>query len=414
MLKKISRPLIVALALFQTGVGVQALQAQEQNNTLQKKVIFELRPRWEYVDVENNNRETANAATVRARLGFEVKYKFLKFYVENTLVSAFTDKYAPLDGGYEVVPDEPQFRFTQLWVGYNNNLLDFKFGRQVINLDNQRFIGAVNWRQTPQTFDAARLDIRPIKGLTFTTAYICSRQGVLDSLSTDICSDEPINHSAVLHLSYTAFKPVKISAYAYHFNDVADTYGANFKGNYSVMGISFNYWAEYAHQIVHNDARNIYDTADYYHLKLGSAVSTAYGKPFFNVGYEYLGQHFVTPLATLHAFNGWADVFLKYTAGSNAYGLKDLYLTLGYQHSRFGKFQGVLHKFTAPEDFPGGGDEFGTEIDLLWAKKITKNLSVVAKYAKYDASSEAKNAGVGANDVTKAWLMLTYSFSRSF
>jgi hypothetical protein len=281
-------------------------------------------------------------------------------------------------------------------------------------LDNQRFIGAVNWRQTPQTFDAARLDVKFLQNLTFTTAYLCSRQGVLDKLSTDPCKDQPLNHSAVFHLSYKPVKPINMALYAYHFNDVADAYGANAHGNLAFAKIGINYWAEYAHEIVHNDGAKIYDTANYYHLKAGSAFSTPYGKPFVNVGYEHLGRYFVTPLATLHAFNGWADVFLKYTATSNTYGLNDLYLTLGYNHSKFGKFEGVFHKFTAPKDFPGGGNKFGKEIDLLWAKKITKNLSVVAKYAKYNADSEAKNAGIADKDTTKAWFMLTYSFSRSF
>ncbi len=406
--------MIVALALFQTGVGVQALQAQEQNNSLQKKVIFELRPRWEYVDIENDGLKTANAGTVRARLGFEVDYKPLTFYIENTLVVAYTDRYSPVSSGYEFVADEPQFRFTQFWVGFQYQPLKLKLGRQVINLDNQRFIGAVNWRQTPQTFDAARLDVNLLQNLTFTTAYICSRQAVLDKLSTDPCKNQPINHSALFHLSYNGLKPLKTSLYAYHFNDVADAYGGNIHGDFSLKGVSLNYWAEYAHEIVHNDAANIYDTANYYHLKLGSTFVTPYGKPFANIGYEHLGRYFVTPLATLHAFNGWADVFLKYTAATNTYGLNDLYLTLGYNHAKFGKFEGVFHKFTAPKDFPGGGNKFGNEIDLLWAKKITKNLSVVAKYAKYNANSEAKNAGVGDKDTTKAWLMLTYSFSRSF
>ncbi|MEI8045213.1 MAG: hypothetical protein WCL11_27625, partial [Verrucomicrobiota bacterium] len=48
------------------------------------------------------------------------------------------------------------------------------------------------------------------------------------------------------------------------------------------------------------------------------------------VGYEVLEGNgtigFATPLATLHAFNGWADMFLSTPAN----GLKDFYLKAGY------------------------------------------------------------------------------------
>jgi hypothetical protein len=61
-----------------------------------------------------------------------------------------------------------------------------KLGRQFINLDNKRFVGAVNRRQTSQTFDAAKVDFKgntlPLK-LKLTLAYICDRQGVTSSLT---------------------------------------------------------------------------------------------------------------------------------------------------------------------------------------------------------------------------------------
>lgn len=41
-----------------------------------------------------------------------------------------------------------------------------------INLDNQRFVGSVAWRQNDQTFDAISLNIKPCKEFSLYYAYI--------------------------------------------------------------------------------------------------------------------------------------------------------------------------------------------------------------------------------------------------
>jgi hypothetical protein len=41
-------------------------------------------------------------------------------------------------------------------VQYATKALDLTLGRQRINLDDQRFVGSVGWRQNEQTFDAVR------------------------------------------------------------------------------------------------------------------------------------------------------------------------------------------------------------------------------------------------------------------
>ena len=403
-----------ALGLFAPYISL----AQTQNDDIQKSLYLLLRPRWEYVDVENNGLSTANAGTVRAQLGIKLQKNPLSFYIENTLVLALYDHYSPQKAGYELVPDEPRYRITQLWVGYSSSLADLKLGRQVINLDNQRFVGAVNWRQTPQTFDAARVDLKgsnlPLKP-KLTLAYICDRQGVASKLTTyTICGNAPLSYSFLSHLSLKLPYNVKMSLYGYRFRNFAETYGANIGGNFKFNNFGIKYWLEYAYENVHNKVSKIWDNSDYFHVKLDGSYATSFGKPIFGIGYERLGEHFVTPLATLHKFNGWADVFLKYTAASNNYGLNDYYLSLGFAHQSYGKVLAVYHKFTSTKDFPNGGNDFGNEIDLLYTKNILKNLNLTLKLAKYNADDEAKAAGVGDKDVTKAWVMLTYNFGMSF
>jgi hypothetical protein len=127
-----------------------------------------------------------------------------------------------------------------------------------------------------------------------------------------------------------------------------------------------------------------------------------------------LGKYFVTPLATLHKFNGWADVFLKYTAGSNKYGLNDYYVSVGFLNKKIGKILGVYHKFKSTSDFSNGGNDFGDEFDVLYTRKIFKKVNLTLKYAQYNADDDAKYAGIGNKDTTKAWIMLTYKFGAKF
>src|SRR5690606_11968653 len=84
-----------------------------------------------------------------------------------------------------------------------------------------------------------------------------------------------------------------------------------------------NWIASYATQSDYADNPNRF-SANYYLLEGGAT----FGRFGLRAGYEVLGgdsrpnRAFQTPLATLHAFNGWADKFLTTPAG----GIEDLYV----------------------------------------------------------------------------------------
>ena len=117
------------------------------------------------------------------------------------------------------------------------------------------------------------------------------------------------------------------------------------------------------------------------------------------LGFESLGsdngQGFRTPLATLHAFNGWADQFL----GTPADGLEDFYVRVGYEH-RSWVFQALWHNF----DAEASGDSFGSEIDLSAKRALGKRYDLLFKLAAFDSDSP------DFVDVTKAWLMVSARF----
>jgi hypothetical protein len=150
--------------------------------------------------------------------------------------------------------------------------------------------------------------------------------------------------------------------------------------------------------------------APYYNLEAGLNL-----KPFaFGVGYEDLGSgantgaggghaSFRTPLATLHPFNGWADVFLNTPAN----GLQDLYgyaqVTLPAQIPlRF-----VYHKFDA--DY--GSGNYGQEFDVIVSKNFGKYWAATLKYAYYAGQDAALPSLTAANvNLQKFWAQVEFNF----
>lgn len=407
------------------------------------KVNVELRPRYEYVDVDNSTNKEANALTIRIRTGINFKGLFnvknLDFLFEPWVVTGIVKDYAPEKSGYEVVPDPEQVRINQAFLYYKSGLFGLKIGRQIITFDNHRFIGNVGWRQMAQTFDAVRLDFNPTKGLNITAVYVAAKTGVLDESkelgkgatwafvvnTTDIGDDVAGNDSLLLHANYK-YEPLRVNftAYAYLLNGMHDTYGLKVNGTQKIIeNFSLEFWAEYAYQkdptLTSHENSNKNIGASYYYLSLKPAYNTGYGKVFLELGYEFLEgaddnetHGFTTPWATLHAHNGWADVFVKYTGTSNTYGLEDARIGLGLQNKTIGKITARYHWFSADKSFSGGGDKFGTELDIVYTKKIFKNLVFGAKAAIYNADEDAKKVGIGDKDVTKYWVWLTYKWGK--
>ena len=85
---------------------------------------------------------------------------------------------------------------------------------------------------------------------------------------------------------------------------------------------------------------------------------------------------FSTPLATLHKFNGWADLFLATPAA----GLRDSYLQLGWATGRW-RLTGVYHRFAADQ----GGARFGNEADFSATYRWRERSRFVLKLADYAA-----------------------------
>ena len=125
------------------------------------------------------------------------------------------------------------------------------------------------------------------------------------------------------------------------------------------------------------------------------------GPLILKAGWERLGagrgRAFQTPLATLHAFNGWADKFLVTPVN----GLRDTYVSaqrgieLG---GRKGKWEVAYHDFRADH----GGSGYGRELDASLGVTLRPGFDVLAKLADYDSDGFAR-------DTRKLWLQAEWS-----
>lgn len=383
------------------------------------KFNLNMRFRYEFAD-QSSLPEDSNAATLRTRFGFTTAplYGFQAMIEgENVVALNDYDNYnaAGSNGqpGRPVVADPETTELNQAWLGYNyTNLVAAKVGRQRIVLDNQRFIGDVAWRQNDQTFDAAGLELNPLKDLSLYYSYIWEVNRVFGDVSGLPAANTDFDSSSqIIHASYDGWKYGRFVAYSYLLdlqndagpNNSCASYGLFFAGSAPVgERVKLEYRAEGAWQTDYADSTLNYE-APYCHFMLGADI-----KPVaFGAGYELLGSDnnvgFKTPLATLHAFDGWADVFLN---TPNA-GLQDLYAYVQVTLPKRIPLRFIYHKFDAAT---GGGD-FGHEFDVVISKKFGKHWNALVKYAYYLGDDAAPPAlTVPDVDVQKFWAQLEFNF----
>ena len=419
----IKASLVVGLLASLASVNLQAKDS-DLNIIDNVKLKGEIRTRYERVDTDNG--VEANALTNRLQLGVAADLlgtQWLSAYAELTNVSAlnnnYNDTYA--DNGVEgnqVVADPSQTRITQNYLDFKYGKTKFRAGRQLMVLDNQRFIGAVGWRQMPQTFDAYTVTDSTVKGLNLFASYITSVNRIFHEDDTKGNFD---TRSLLLNASYQVMPELKVTAYSYMIGEgtsgASDTYGLSLTGKLPVSdGLTLNYRAEYAMQddpsmenagLASNS--NVQVDAEYYKLEAGIAANGILG----GLAYELLsGQDtggktaFSTPLATLHGHNGWADKFLSTPTS----GLVDTSIMLGYKSKKLGLFKAIYHDYSSEV----GSIDYGTEINAVYKTKVpgVKKLGLLLKVADYRGGDSVAqgNDSSRATDVTKFWAMISYKF----
>ena len=351
---------------------------------------------------QDNPLDDATALTLRTALGYNtdsIGGFSATFQFEDSRIVPLpgADDFSVNPTGFNsnersIIADPETTEVDQFLVQYKNDIVTAKLGRQIYTLDDHRFIGSVPWRQDWQTFDALTFKINPVKEFTINIAYLDQRNRIFAE-AADFDSED-----FLLNLNYKT--PIgAIKGYGYFLsledndNDIFenDTLGVSFAPKFGPVSL----YGEIAQQ----EAANSGAEAEY--LKLEGAVKL--GAPFtLKLGYELLGSDdgqyaFQTPLATLHKFNGFADLFLVTPQG----GLEDTYFTFAAKINggKGGKFVATYHDFGSDE----GDATDAQELDLLYVVKLSKNYKAGVKYADFDSD------GVQP-DTEKFWAWVTASF----
>jgi len=405
------------------GLGVAgALPAQA--GELKFKPIIDARLRYENVD-QTGIVNDADAVTLRLLAGGEItKGRFsLLGEAEGTL--AINEDYNSTSNGktsFPVVADPENVEINRLQLQYKSKATTATLGRQRINLDDQRFVGSVGWRQNEQTFDAARFEYTGVKGLKIDMTYAWSDRTIFGHDGIGANPRYVDGDNVFANVSYK-FKVGTLTGFAYLVDQEypvlvalarksSQTYGAHFAGAMPLSKkVKLSYAASYARQMDDKNNPVSYE-ADYGAAELGLE---AYGFKLTG-GYELLGSDasatgivggyaFQTPYATLHKFNGWADKFLT----TPPTGLQDYYAGLAYTVPKIGKMgplvaSFVFHRFDSDRNSIHYGDEYDAQLSL----KLTKRTTALIKYADYERKGIASFTGDA--DTKKLWLEIGYAF----
>jgi hypothetical protein len=366
--------------------------------------ILAARLRYESVD-QANFPDGADALTLRARAGAEVNGAGFAFLAEAEGTWALSEDYNDTLSGnglepFPTVADPENLEINRLQVSYLKDGTGVTIGRQRIQHDNQRFVGNSGWRQNEQTYDAVRGQAK-LGVVTLDATYAISQRTVFGVDSPN----EHFDGDLVLLNAGVKVPVVEVKAFIYLLDyDTrlafsSQTYGLLATATLDAPAVGkLTALASYAGQSDYG-ANPVRYEADYLNAQLSLALFgfTA------TAGYEELGSDhgvaaFQTPLASLHAFNGWADLFLT----TPARGLRDYYAGIG---KTFAvpflpglKADVTYHAFDS--DF--GGLDYGGEWDTSLGFKLGP-VTLLAKYANYDANSFSV-------DTEKFWLQGEVAF----
>lgn len=394
------------------------------------KLILEVRARYETVDQTRTAtlRDPADAFTIRTRLGWETaEWKGLKGLIEfEDVRQAGPEHYAvnvpgattpPLNGAdkarYPVVndPDVTELNRAQLtWTP--SAALQVTAGRQRILLDDQRFVGNVGWRQDEQTFDAVRADVA-LGRFKATYAYVSHINRILGELR-DWDSD-----SHLFNATWSPAEALRLQGFVYALDfgnsavNSSITKGAKASGKAWLGLYQLAYNATFARQSDYH-----HNTPDFSLDYFGADLAATFDIYTAKVSYESLegdgARGFTTPLATVHAFNGWSDAFVS-PGGNKSFvdGLEDLNVSLNVKPRFRATYFFNTDLVARYHDFDDQrtGANLGHEWDLQFTAAITTKLSVQLKYADF---KRVKTVPVGTAappaSRTKTWLTLEYKF----
>ena len=370
------------------------------------RVEWNARLRHEHVD-DDAIAHAADAPTMRLRGGLRFAWAgHWSALLEGEAIVADDGHYNSGANGrtaWPAVIDPPGAELNQAWLGWQGGHARAVLGRQRLLLDNQRWIGNSGWRQNEQTFDALAMEWQAASGLTTRVHWLDRVHRIGGDDARDPLARERDLDTWLLNVALPRGDQQWV-AYGYWHRDrdvaAASTakQGLRWTGSRVAAGRGWGWTLDLATQRDFDD-----NPARFRHTYWLLEPTLTRSGITWRAGWEHLGgdgRHALqTPLATLHAFNGWADKF-NVTPGA---GLEDRYLGVGGKLGRgaqAGKYAWAFayHDYRADHD---SGGRYGDEWNASLAFPVHGPVSGLVKVADYRSDGFAR-------DTTKVWLQLEW------
>lgn len=299
--------------------------------------------------------------------------------------------------------------FYEAWAKYNfNNYLYLKAGRQIIKFANGRVISDSNWGMRGKSFDAFKLGYNFSNGSSLDAVVTYNSQSTKrnDDLQNEIyeISEGGEKTKSIQLVSYESSKENNFIYSILAMNSVVQTdekkhnslttLGLELKQKFNErLNITLNAYYQTGKNTL-NQSKNAYDLSldinyipfSIWDLSLGAEIlsGTKYDEsPTKNTSFSPL-------YGTSHTFNGSMDYFYS-SNHFNGPGLIDFYLKNNFNLNQLGELSLALHYFSTHKKFnESSGTYLGTEIDLVYGKKISNDFLFNLGYSQMFAANNLK------------------------
>lgn len=386
--------LALALLLLQALVPLHA-----QVDSLKVDLNFRIRSEMDqgYGTLIPETRKAETAVYSRARMGIDYFYDALEIKIAFQDIRTWGQANSVSKSGY--------YSLFEGWAKYSfKENFYIKAGRQAISYDNQRILGETDWLMQSRRLDALRAGYAFSRGskleavVTYNNDSDDTNETFPNEFYTIIDGGERTKSLQVVHFQTRLSPKTDFSAIALNNvvqkndgrHNMAATAGLNITSRASdrltvlVYGY-FQFGKNTADQkkAAYNTSLDVnYKANSFWNINPGLEVlsGTAYDE-------DADKNHSFSPYyGTNHKFNGFMDYF--YMGNHyNTVGLNDYYLKNTFYLSTTGNLYLDVHYFAANAAIaPGTGRYLGTEIDLLYTKKVSKQFLLSVGYSQMFAS----------------------------
>lgn len=319
--------------------------------------------------------------------------------------------------------DKNGLAIHEAWGLVNFDGFSLKAGRQEIVYDDQRMFGSVGWAQQGRSHDALVLKFGKNFKLDVGLAFNQDQEALFDNTYTTTGNYKAMQYAwfndkwggvnasfLFLNNGLQYIAPINSDNNEIRYSQ---TLGSHLKFNITKgLSAAANLYYQIGNDVVDRDVNAFlvgldlgYKNSETWNFSLGFEVQS---------GNDYDGdasenKAFTPFYGTNHKFNGFMDYF--YVGNHmNSTGLIDVFGKVGANLTDKSNITLFLHNFTSygeiAEDVQKG---LGTEIDLVYSHKFTKDVAIGAGYSQMFASEglEILKNNFDGNSNNWAWLMLT-------